>query len=161
MMEKELAEFRKAYSKRVVLSCAVWIVSIVIWVAEGILLWQGNDLSSVLGMLFCMLNLGLFTSGLYANGDVLKDTAKLKKMYLQECDERNVAIRIKAGQPVVQWIAIGMLLASCIISLILEFVKFERDAKMLLLGIFSCMWMLPLVLLIISWALKKYWEKRM
>ena len=57
-MDKGLAAFRKEYAQRVWLCRVVRAVSIVIWIAEGVLLWQGNDLSSVLGMVFCMLNKG-------------------------------------------------------------------------------------------------------
>ena len=45
----------------------------------------------------------------------LKDDEKLRKMYIEEHDERQQAIRAKAGQPMVMYLSLGMAMTAAVV----------------------------------------------
>lgn len=161
MMEKELAAFRKAYARRVRITFSlIFFCGIVAFVNLGMEI-AGQPSVSMLNVMGNALMLAMYFTGKNANIAVLKDDEKLREAYLSETDERNIAIRAKAGQPVVQWLSAGLMMAYGLLMLLIKAVPMERETKLLLLGACDALTAAAVVQVCISWGLKKYWEKRM
>lgn len=161
MMEKGLAAFRKTYRRRVVITCVLEFVQlVVVLVSIGLEVsgQSGIPASRIVGTL---LLITLLITGKSANTLVLLDQDKLKEAYLEESDERNIAIRAKAGQPVVQWLSVGMLMVNCLLLLLLDIVPMEKALRIDLWTAILTLYVTAIVQAAISWTLKKYWEKRM
>ena len=76
------------------------------WVAEG------NATNYVWGI--CMGGGFAALVILFQQSKALKDDEKLRKMYIEEHDERKQAIRAKAGQPMVIYLALGMAMTAAV-----------------------------------------------
>ena len=160
-MEKGLAAFRKTYRRRVVITCVLEFIQLVVVLAAFGLEMSGESAMPASRMMGSMLLITLLITGKSANPLVLMDQEKLKEAYLEETDERNVAIRAKAGQPVVQWLSVGMIMICCLLLLLLDLVPMEKALRIDLWTAILTLYVTAIVQVVISWVLKKYWEKRM
>ena len=52
---------------------------------------------------------------LFQQSKALKDDEKLRKMYIEEHDERKQAIRAKAGQPMVIYLSLGLAMTAAVV----------------------------------------------
>lgn len=57
---------------------------------------------------------------LFRNARILRDEERLRQRYIEEKDERRIAIRAKAGMPIVLYLALCVLLASVVASYLNE-----------------------------------------
>lgn len=160
-MEKELASFRKRYVWQ------VWVTFLVVlfyltatMVGLGLAIAESQTVP-LLGLVGSTLMCIMYTLRKHANLLVLKDNELLRQAYMEEHDERNIAIRAKAGQPVVQWCSVGMLIGGCLLFVLADLRVVAREMKFVFIGAGAALYLAALIQLLISWALKKYWEKRM
>lgn len=155
MMERKLEQYRKTCKRRHLIGFALevlmsWVVIAQLFLNSWALI-EGRPTHNPMSIVYVILGFAALMK-IRQNPEVLKDDALLRKAYLEEHDERNVAIRAKAGQPVVQYLSLLLLLTGSL----LEFMDFER-----FMPVAMTLELVGVALLLISWALKKYWEKRM
>lgn len=160
MMQKELEQFRKTYACRRKIGNVIRAVMLLLCLMQLILL-VGGDGSSIIGMLIPVIGMTLQQGGLYTDKKVLQDEARLKAAWIAENDERSIAIRTKAGEPVVQWMSIIELLFASVLEIIVELVPIPRKLELMLVGAVLSLMVVALGQFISSWLLKRYWEKRM
>lgn len=159
-MQRELEQFRKTYVRRKKIGDVIRAVMLLLCLMQLILL-VGGDGSSIIGMLIPVILLSLKQGGLYTDKKVLQDEAKLKAAWIAENDERSIAIRAKAGEPVVQWMSIIELLFISVLEIIVELVPMPRKVELMLVGAVVSLMVVALGQFFASWLLKRYWEKRM
>jgi len=159
-MQKELAQFRKTYARRRKIGNVLRTVMLLLCLMQLILL-VGGDGSSIIGMLIPVICMSLQQGRLYTEKKVLQDEAKLKAAWIAENDERSIAIRAKAGEPVVQWMSIIELLFVSVLEIVVELVPMPRNLELMLVGAVLSLMVVALGQFFASWLLKRYWEKRM
>ena len=108
-----LEVYRKQVQRRLVwirllaVTCIVVELAVSRWIAESNatnFLWGG-----CIGGAFVALVV------LARQRKALKDDDKLRKMYIEEHDERQIAIRAKAGQPMVIYLSLGMAMTAAVV----------------------------------------------
>lgn len=154
-MEKELERYRKTCKRRHLTGLAVevllsWVVIAHLFL-NGWAIVESRPMHNPMGLVCVVLGFAALMK-IRQNPEVLKDDDLLRKAYLEEHDERSIAIRAKAGQPVVQYLSLFLLL----VGSLLEFVDSER-----FMFVTMTLELTGVVQLLVSWVLKKYWEKRM
>lgn len=159
-MQKELEQFRKTYARRKKIGDVIRAVMLLLCLMQLVLLVAGNE-ASIIGMLTPVIVLVLKQGGLYTDKKVLQDEAMLKAAWIAENDERSIAIRAKAGEPVVQWMSIIELLFVSVLEIIVELVPMPRNLALMLVGAVLSLIVVALGQFFASWLLKRYWEKRM
>lgn len=160
MMQKALEQFKKTYARRRKIGNVLRAVMLLLCLMQ-LILRVGGDGSSIIGMLIPVILLSLKQGGLYTDKKVLQDEAKLKAAWIAENDERSIAIRAKAGEPVVQWMSIIELLFISVLEIIVELVPMPRKVELMLVGAVVSLMVVALGHFFASWLLKRYWEKRM
>lgn len=160
MMQKALEQFKKTYARRRKIGNVLRAVMLLLCLMQ-LILRVGGDGSSIIGMLIPVILLSLKQGGLYTDKKVLQDEAKLKAAWIAENDERSIAIRAKAGEPVVQWMSIIELLFISVLEIIVELVPMPRKVELMLVGAVVSLMVVALGQFFASWLLKRYWEKRM
>ena len=160
MMQKALEQFKKTYARRRKIGNVLRAVMLLLCLMQ-LILRVGGDGSSIIGMLIPVILLSLKQGGLYTDKKVLQDEAKLKAAWIAENDERSIAIRAKAGEPVVQWMSIIELLFISVLEIIVELVPMPRKVELMLVGAVVSLMVVALGQFYASWLLKRYWEKRM
>ena len=160
MMQKALEQFKKTYARRRKIGNVLRAVMLLLCLMQ-LILRVGGDGSSIIGMLIPVILLSLKQGGLYTDKKVLQDEAKLKAAWIAENDERSIAIRAKAGEPVVQWMSIIELLFISVLEIIVELVPMPRKVELMLVGAVVSLMGVALGQFFASWLLKRYWEKRM
>lgn len=160
MMQKALEQFKKTYARRRKIGNVLRAVMLLLCLMQ-LILRVGGDGSSIIGMLIPVVLLSLKQGGLYTDKKVLQDEAKLKAAWIAENDERSIAIRAKAGEPVVQWMSIIELLFISVLEIIVELVPMPRKVELMLVGAVVSLMVVALGQFFASWLLKRYWEKRM
>lgn len=159
-MQKELEQFKKTYARRRKIGNVIRAVTLLLCLMQLILL-VGGDGSSGIGMLIPVICMSLQQGGLHTDKEVLQDEAKLKAAWIAENDERSIAIRARAGEPVVQWMSIIELLFVSVLAIIVELVPMPRKLELMLVGTVLSLMVVALGQFFASWLLKRYWEKRM
>lgn len=160
MMQKALEQFKKTYARRRKIGNVLRAVMLLLCLMQ-LILRVGGDGSSIIGMLIPVILLSLKQGGLYTDKKVLQDEDKLKAAWIAENDERSIAIRAKAGEPVVQWMSIIELLFISVLEIIVELVPMPRKVELMLVGAVVSLMVVALGQFFASWLLKRYWEKRM
>ena len=160
MMQKALEQFKKTYARRRKIGNVLRAVMLLLCLMQ-LILRVGGDGSSIIGMLIPVILLSLKQGGLYTDKKVLQDEAKLKAAWIAENDERSIAIRAKAGEPVVQWMSIIELLSISVLEIIVELVPMPRKVELMLVGAVVSLMVVALGQFFASWLPKRYWEKRM
>lgn len=160
-MEKGMERFRRTYVRRLAVT---WLVALLYLVTSlaclGIVL-AGGEAMPLIGLTGSTMMCSLYMLRRQANLLVLRDDDLLRKAWLEECDERNIAIRAKAGQPVVQWLSVGSLMVGCLLFVLAGTVITARELRLMLTGAGAALYLAAFVQLLISWCLRRYWEKRM
>ncbi len=158
MMQKQLEQYRKLCKCRHIIGFIIevlisWVLIAHLFVNLPVMMGGEafEEVHNPVGIVYVILALAGILK-MRQNPKVLKDDAALKAAYLEEHDERNIAIRAKAGQPVVQYLSLAMLMGGAVLDFINLKVLYPVSMTMELTG---C------VQLLVSWSLKKYWEKRM
>lgn len=157
-MEKELEQYRKVCKRRHIIGLIIeilmsWVLIAYLFVRMHTIM-GGDALKEVhnpVGIVYVILALAAMLK-MRQNPEVLKDDAALKAAYLAEYDERNIAIRAKAGQPLVQYLSLALLMIGTVLDFINLKVLYPVSMALELTGCAQ---------LLVSWLLKRYWEKRM
>lgn len=157
-MQKELEQYRKLCKYRHFIGFIIEVLISWVLIAHlfvNLTAMMGgeaiNEVHNPVGIVYVILALAGILK-MRQNPEVLKDDAALKAAYLEEHDERNIAIRAKAGQPLVQYLSLVLMM----IGAVLDFINLE-----MLYPVSMTLELTGCVQLLVSWLLKRYWEKRM
>ena len=94
---------------------ALWVAWLV---AERLLLPEGlRDTDAAAfrsGFAYGMI--GALTAVLVRGAQTLRNTEKLRQAWVRQHDERMIAIRARAGMPMLLYASVAMLLAACVVS---------------------------------------------
>lgn len=157
-MQKELEQYRKLCKYRHIIGFIIevlisWVLIAHLFVNLSAMMGGEacKEVHNPVGIVYVILALAAMLK-MRQNPEVLKDDAALKAAYLEEYDERNIAIRTKAGQPVVQYLSLALLMSGAV----LDFLNFK-----VLYPVSMTLELTGCVQLLVSWLLRRYWEKQM
>ncbi|MBQ8313379.1 MAG: hypothetical protein IJX84_09310 [Clostridia bacterium] len=108
-----LEAYRKKVQRRLVWMRLLAVTFVVVELVVSRFVAESNVTNYVWGM--CIG--GGFTAlvVLFQQSKALKDDEKLRKMYIAEHDERQMAIRAKAGQPMVLFLSLGLVMVAAVV----------------------------------------------
>lgn len=101
-----LEAYRKKVQRRLVWMRLLAVIFVVAELVGSRFVPDGNASNYVWGM--CVGGGFVALVVLFQQSKALKDDEKLRKMYIEEHDERKQAIRAKAGQPMVIYLSLGL-----------------------------------------------------
>lgn len=108
-----LEAYRKKVQHRLVWMRLLAVIFVVVELVGSRFASGGNATDYVWGL--CVGG-GLTASVvLFQQSKALKDDEKLRKMYIEEHDERKRAIRAKAGQPMVLFLSLGLVMIAAVV----------------------------------------------
>ena len=155
MMERELEVFRReCLMKRRIQRVLLAIQLTLLILSWAVFLGPGKSADAEMGIsaLLAMIPLTVYIGRLFVGTKALESEAELRKVYIAEQDERTIAIRQRAGIPVVQYMSLML----GIIGAALSFFSGLTVQICGLLLIAVCY-----VQIGVSVLLRRYWEKRM
>lgn len=108
-----LEAYRKKVQRRLVWMRVLAVVFIVIEFGVSRLVPDSNATNYMWGGCIggAMVALGILAQ----QRSALKDDEKLRKMYIEEHDERQQAIRAKAGQPMAIYLSLGLAMTAAVV----------------------------------------------
>lgn len=108
-----LEAYRKKVQRRLMWMRVMALVFVVVELVVSRLVPEGNATNYVWGGCIggAMVALGILAQ----QRSALKDDEKLRKLYIEEHDERQQAIRAKAGQPMVMYLSLGMAMTAAVV----------------------------------------------
>ncbi len=154
-MEKELEQFKRQCTIKRRIQRLLLFVQVSLTLFGVVCLQSERDVGySDMGVhcVIALIPLTVYLARFFVGTEALQDEAALRKAYIAEHDERTIAIRQRAGIPVVQYLALAWRLLGALIS-------FINHRTAFLCG--SMLMVVCYVQVAVSVLLKKYWEKRM
>ncbi|MBQ7305257.1 MAG: hypothetical protein IJW85_03535 [Clostridia bacterium] len=115
-----LEAYRKKVQRRLVWMRVLAVVFVVVELVGSRFVLDGNASNYVWGL--CVGGGFMALVVLFQQSKALKDDEKLRKMYIEEHDERQQAIRAKAGQPMVIYLSLGLAMTAAVVSFFNEVV---------------------------------------
>lgn len=108
-----LEAYRKKVQRRLVWMRLLAVIFVVAELVGSRFVPDGNASNYVWGM--CVGGGFVALVVLFQQSKALKDDEKLRKMYIEEHDERKQAIRAKAGLPMVIYLSLGMAMTAAVV----------------------------------------------
>ena len=108
-----LEAYRKKVQRRLVWMRVLAVVFVVVELVGSRFVLDGNASKHVWGV--CVGGGCMARGVLFQQSKALKDDEKLRKMYIEEHDERQQAIRAKAGQPMVIYLSLGLAMTAAVV----------------------------------------------
>ena len=108
-----LEAYRKKVQRRLVWMRLLAVIFVVVELVGSRFVPDGNASNYVWGM--CVGGGFMALVRLFLQSKALKDDEKLRKMYIEEHDERQMAIRAKAGQPMVLFLSLGLVMIAAVV----------------------------------------------
>lgn len=108
-----LEAYRKKVQRRLVWMRVMALTFVVVELVVSRLVPDSNATNYVWGGCIggAMVALGILAQ----QRNALKDDEKLRKLYIEEHDERVKAIRAKAGQPMVMYLSLGLAMVAAVV----------------------------------------------
>lgn len=107
-----LEAYRKKVQRRLVWMRLLAVTFVVVELVGSRFVPDGNAANYVWGL--CVGGGFVALVALFRQGKALKDDEKLRKLYIEEHDERKQAIRARAGLPMVLYLALGMAMVAAV-----------------------------------------------
>ncbi len=108
-----LEAYRKKVQRRLVIVRVLALIFIVVELAVSRWIAESNATNFIWGG--CIGGALVALVILSQQRQALKDDEKLRKMYIEEHDERKQAIRAKAGQPMVLFLSLGLVMIAAVV----------------------------------------------
>lgn len=108
-----LETYRKKVQRRLVWMRLLAVIFVVAELVGSRFVPDGNASNYVWGL--CVGGGFVALVALFQQSKALKDDEKLRKMYIEEHDERQMAIRAKAGQPMVFFLSMGLVMIAAVV----------------------------------------------
>lgn len=108
-----LEAYRKKVQHRLVWMRLLAVIFVVAELVGSRFVPDGNASNYVWGL--CVGGGFVALVALFQQSKALKDDEKLRKMYIEEHDERQQAIRAKAGQPMVIYLSLGLAMTAAVV----------------------------------------------
>jgi len=93
-----MENYRNKLKKKIILSIALWVVTIGIFIAVNLFVKHGSDYTSSLNIGFISGLTSVMVFNIIKIRKALKDEKLLKQMYVQENDERNLYVMMTASK---------------------------------------------------------------
>lgn len=108
-----LEAYRKKVQRRLVIMRLLAVTFVVVELLVSRFVPDSNASSFIWGA--CMGGALVALVVLFQQSKALKNDEKLRKMYIEEHDERKQAIRARAGQPMVLYLSLGLIMTAAVV----------------------------------------------